>query len=111
MSTLKFKSQNNSLLITGNVFYIKQDLISLGGTWNPLFRAWRLPADIDTKELRDDLSRKLEIVLEEEKQRNDNIKRKTTTSEYSWISCNKCEAVTRAKQAGVCNNCVRTIQL
>lgn len=130
MSKLIFTIKDDSLMISGKSFYIKDYLKTLGGTWNPLLNAWRLPASADSEELRKNLSSRLEAVIKKNKIEEASkrvyaaspegqaayalekklfvkecLKKKVVTGEFHWICCEECVVIDWVRQHTICDAC------
>ena len=92
MPFLSFSVVNNSLLIHGMSFYVKNELEALGGTWNPLLKAWRIPLLHDSKGFR--------MYLVEKATHN----RKLLLTKY--IFCESCEKMGDSTNSTMCNSCL-----
>lgn len=82
---------NDSLMIHGKSFYVKEQLEALGGTWNPFFHAWRIPLLHDSTSFRNSL---IEQGL--------NTRKSLLTK---IITCEMCERMGESIHTKVCNSC------
>jgi len=55
MPFLSFKIHQNSLIVSGKTFQIKESLKLHGAKWNPDLGAWAIPVTLDSPHLREDL--------------------------------------------------------
>jgi hypothetical protein len=131
---LIFSTNTESLVIGGKTFYIKEALKALGASWNAKMKQWELPCALDSTELRNQLLKKTQENIQEEranKKAEDKakkiweaspegkaarvaqektfllecLKKKKTNGAFHWICCENCVVLDWARQHTSCQAC------
>jgi hypothetical protein len=105
--------ENETLIVTGKTFDIKDEIKTLGGRWDATRGAWTLP---DTEETRAKLtaaSEKLKASRKAVKAPDARavvkscLEEKAKTGKFHWICCEECVVVNWARQHTTCAACAK----
>jgi hypothetical protein len=131
---LSFNTTDDSLLIRGKTFYVKETIKNLGGQWNKASSCWTLPVFLDSDQLRYAMQKDAEAACKaERKKRRDELKaardywaspegqaqaaeeqrqrvkralqEKAKTGAYWWICCEECRVIDWHKKHTSCSKC------
>jgi hypothetical protein len=100
---LQFTINGDSVSVSGKTFHVRNELRTLGGTWDPRRSVWTIPLSVYSGTLKADLiSTVTEGMAKEKGLKEDTTKKnrilsalaeKAVTGKYHWICCENCDVM------------------